>query len=298
MSPTQQPRTQLAQGDPDEVAVHGGGVRLTRRGVLVLGGLGVAGLAGLGWGASQLLPDAAQGTLTPEGRERPPADSVDRATLTAMARLGQARLTYEPTARAATYWASAAFVTRLQAWLVDYTALTGARPDTLRSYGAWVGGSGHLWHGAGRAFDIAGVNRGASVLASCRYDTWRTEAAASVARRQREYWRLAATLHLHFADVLTYLFDADHSNHIHVDTGRFGEAGTPRFLQRSAVQTQSVQAMLTHVWGVGGIETSGDYDSDTRDAATRVLADSGFDGELHDGTEAWAAFMRATARHG
>lgn len=273
---------------------HTSQTRLTRRGVLVLGGLGVAGVAGLGWGAAQLIDDGPRGTVTPETRESPvevTRDVLERRTL-----VGPAQFVYEVDGRSSAYYATAPFGQRLDAWAAEHTQLTGQGFDQVRSYGAWVSGN-RLWHSAGRAFDIAGLNSGSKVLASCRYDVWRDESPESVAVRQRAYWRLAATLHLHFADVLTYLYDVNHANHIHVDTGRFGQTGTPRFIPRSSVQTQAVQGMLTHVWGVDGIETSGTYDGATRDAAVQVLADVGFDGELADGTEAWGAFMRATARH-
>ncbi|HET8988519.1 MAG TPA: hypothetical protein VFN43_08420, partial [Humibacillus sp.] len=91
----------------------------------------------------------------------------------------------------------------------------------------------------------------------------------------------------------TYLFDAAHANHIHVDIGRFGPE-QPRLIRRSNAQVQAVQAMCRHVWGRGEVEITGDYDDVTRDATTRILEQVGGPGELADSREAWQAFMVAT----
>lgn len=112
----------------------------------------------------------------------------------------------------------------------------------------------------------------------------------------RTYWQLAAGLHLQFADVLTYLYDEQHANHIHVDTGRFGPGGAPRLITRSRVQTQALQAMCVHVWRRRDVSITGELDSPTRDATTAILRDHGGQGEITDGVEAWRAFLVATMR--
>ena len=93
--------------------------------------------------------------------------------------------------------------------------------------------------------------------------------------------------------MLTYLFDAAHSNHIHVDLGRFGPE-RPRLIRRSDAQVQAVQAMCRHVWGRTDVEVTGDFDDVTRAATTRILEQTGGPGELGESREAWQAFMVAT----
>ena len=107
----------------------------------------------------------------------------------------------------------------------------------------------------------------------------------------------AAGLHHEFADVLTYLYDSEHANHIHVDTGRFG-AERPRLIRRSRVQVQAVQAMCRHVWGRTDVEITGEWDDRTRDVTTQILEGVGANAELSESQQAWQAFMVATMQHG
>ena len=89
------------------------------------------------------------------------------------------------------------------------------------------------WPGSG--WPTAGV-------VSCRYDRWRTAPPAELEAARRAYWAVAAGLHLRFAYVLTYLYDAQHDNHIHIDNGRSGP-DLSTFRPRSRVQVQAVQAI-------------------------------------------------------
>lgn len=283
---TPEPRRQ-----PDEPPL-----RLTRRGVLVLGGLGAVTALGGGWAAvSAFSGPGFPVTMTPEVRAHPVA--VTHRELQGRTKLGPAAYLYEVDGRQATYYATPAFNQRLERWVALHVKETGQQPDTVHSFGAWAPGDGSSWHSSGEAFDVARLTRGGRDLASARYDQWRDDTAAEVRRRLRLYWRLAAGLHLEFADVLTYLFDSNHSNHIHVDTGRFGPTGAPRFIERSGAQTQAVQAMCLHVWGRSAVQVNGEFDSATRDATTAILREHGGRGELTDGVEAWRAFMLATLRN-
>jgi hypothetical protein len=271
-------------------------LRLTRRGVLTLGTLGAATVLGGGWAAySALSGPGFPVTMTPEVRARPV--SVARTELQARTELGSAAYVYEINGRTATYYVTPAFGARLERWLTLHETETGQRPDRVHSYGAWAPGNERSWHSSGEAFDIAGLRRGGKDLVSARYDQWRDDTAAEVRRRLQGYWRLAAGLHVEFADVLTYLFDSNHANHIHVDTGRFGPTGAPRLIQRSAAQVQAIQAMCVHVWGRSEVQVNGELDSATRDATTQILREHGGRGELGDGVEAWRAFLLATMRN-
>lgn len=268
--------------------------QLARRSALALGAVGVLGLASGGYALSTAGRPSYPVTMTSEVHARP--DPVTRGRLTARTRVGTAAHRYEVTGRPSPYYATDAMARRLDTWLGLHQKHTGQKPDRLSSYGAWTRGEGSSWHHSGEAIDIAALRRGGKDVASARYDQWRDDPAPEVRRRLRTYWQLAAGLHLQFADVLTYLYDARHVNHIHVDTGRFGPTGAPRLIERSRVQAQSLQAMCVHVWGRGDVKVTGELDGPTRDATTAILRDHGGQGEITDGVEAWRSFLVATMR--
>lgn len=274
---------------------------LSRRRLLSLGALGtvVAGGAyavSLGHGLPSL-------PRLPGLNEPTPADlridpqPVDYPELQGRRRIGPAAYVYEVSGRAATYYVTEPFGHRLDRWLALHRRHIGQAPDELRSYGAWVRGSSTSWHSSGEAIDIARLRADGRDLTSLRYDQWRDAPATELRRRLALYWRTAAGLHHEFADVLTYLFDAAHSNHVHVDIGRFGPE-QPRLIRRSNAQVQAVQAMCRHVWGRTDVEITGDFDDLTRDATTRILEQAGGPGELADSRDAWQAFMVATMQRG
>lgn len=258
---------------------------LTRRSLL---GLGVTGLgAGALVGCS---PDA----------PRPAPDSycVDRSQLITRRRLGGADLIYDITGRAQAFRFDAGFHGQLDAWLADYLKLSGiARPDRISTFGSWLDGEPQCdsWHDAGRAFDLSRLIAGGEVQVSCRYDIWKDYTGARLNLFRTRYWGLAASLHLHFAYVLTYLYNRTHHNHIHIDNGRSGD-GPSEFSTRSPAQVQAVQGMLNHIWGER-VEITGDWDRATRTATGRVLEQTEVGGTVDDGVEHWHAFLRRTTRH-
>lgn len=274
-------------------------MRLTRRGFITLGVLGLGTAAAGTYAVTRGLPDLPEipGVSGPSPREvfqRPVP--VDHTALEARTRLGPAAYAYEISGKPATYYVDPAFGKRLEQWLAFHTQQTGQAPDTIRSYGAWAPASDTSWHSSGQAFDLARLRAGGKDLVSLRYDQWRDAPAAELRRRLAAYWKVAAGLHHEFADVLTYLYDSEHANHIHVDTGRFG-AERPRLIRRSRVQVQAVQAMCRHVWGRTDVEITGEWDDRTRDVTTQILEGVGADAELSESQQAWQAFMVATMRH-
>lgn len=271
-------------------------LRLTRRGFVTLGVLGAGTVAAGTYAVTQGLPEI-PGVSGPFPREvfTLPVP-VEYTALQARTRLGSAAYVYEISGRPATYYVEQAFGARLDAWLALHRQHTGQAPDAIRSYGAWAPASATSWHSSGQAFDLARLRAGGKDLVSLRHDQWRDAPATELRRRLGAYWRVAAGLHHEFADVLTYLYDGSHANHIHVDVGRFGPE-RPRLIRRSRVQVQAVQAMCRHVWGRTDVEITGEWDDRTRDVTTRILEANGGPGELADSREAWQAFMIATLRH-
>ena len=273
------------------------GAGLTRRRLLTLGAVGAVAAGGAyavsrGPGLPSLPQISGLGEPAPPELRLDP-QPVDFTDLTARRRIGTAAYVYEVSARAATYYVTEPFGARLDRWLALHRRHVGQVPDEIRSYGAWVRGSSTSWHSSGEAIDIARLRADGRDLTSLRHDLWRDAPAPELRRRLSLYWRTAAGLHHEFADVLTYLFDAAHGNHIHVDLGRFGPE-QPRLIRRSDAQVQAVQAMCRHVWGRSEVEITGDYDDATRDATTRILEQAGGPGELADSREAWQSFMVAT----
>lgn len=264
-------------------------------------------------GAAGILALAA--CSTPGGVEPNPtrerAGCVGTQALTAVRSLGGAELIYaagnDPDhAGPSRFFIDDGFRAQLLAWQEFWNANSGLEPaDQLWTYGAWIDGRGRCdsWHHSGRALDLSRLRRGGQDQVSLRYDAFEghnasepstAEDAERSARRLREYWRLAASLHMHFAYVLTYLFDGEHRNHIHVDNGRSG-GELSRFSSRSRVQVQAVQAICTHVWDTP-VALSGRWDRATSRASAAVLERIGRRGDVGDGQERWQAFLTASVR--
>lgn len=299
------------------------GQHLTRRGALVLGGLGLAGVGGAGFGVRALGGDGVAGSWgLGADPPRPPgrATCVDAAALPIRRTLGGAPLIYDISGAPADFHLDTAFHGQLEAWLPKHVAESGlGAPAQVWTYGTWIdgrqsssddpgrtattspgGSTCTSWHNAGRALGLGRLVAGdGTVLVSCHYDLWSTLPAEQLAATRTAYWRTAAGLHRDFDSVLTYLFDRQHHNHIHIDNGLL-DSGLPdhsgsRFRTRSGVQVQAVQAMCRYVWG-RAVELTGDWDGATRTATQQVLDAVGVGGRLTDGAEAWQGFLTATLR--
>ena len=238
-----------------------------------------------------------RGDLAPRRRERPVP--VAQNDLPFHAELGGAPIHYEITGAATPFPMEAAFAARLDAAFAWHWETLGVgTPAAISSLGTWrptpEGEDPSSWHQAGRAFDLARIlGADGAELVSCRYDQWSGAPPEERAPRERAYWRTAATLHRDFAYVLTYLYDAAHHDHIHVDDGLSGE-GRSEFRPGSWVQVHAVQAMCVHVWG-RDVAISEDWDRATRRAVGEVLDEAGIPGRLTS-PETWHAFLEATAR--
>ena len=218
----------------------------------------------------------------------PPPNCRTPESLVDFDAVGGAMLGYEETRSATSMRTDPRFLTLLDAWAAEWAELSGYGPITeVWSYGAYVDKCAS-WHQAGRAFDFTEIVH-ADGSVSCRFDQWQPGSNQQL----RDYWRLAASLHLHFAYTLTYLYDPRHHNHIHVDNSVSGEA-LSTFDEGSQVQVHLVQECLRSVFGAH-VTTTGHYDDQTRDALRPVQAALGITQPLRD-PEGWRAFLRAAAR--
>jgi hypothetical protein len=248
-----------------------------------------AGLAGCGSDGS-VLPD-----LPTVRREQPTC--VARSSLPRYGRLAELPLVYEVNRRRSEFAIDEGFAGQLEAWLTDLRELTGWDLRQVWTYGTWTNGGTDCssWHDAGRAFDLARLRRDDGADVSCRYDLWRDASGGELSEARRAYWVVAASAHRHFAYVLTYLYNAQHHNHIHLDNGRSGTEPST-FSGRSRAQVQAVQGILTHLWDAP-VEVSSRWDAATRSALAPVLRDLAVGDDLVD-RATWSGFLDASVRRG
>jgi hypothetical protein len=262
---------------------------LTRRRLLGLGaGVAAAGMTGCG-----AVPRL--GSVVPERWES--ATCVPRSALVSSRQLAGLPLVYEPDQRRSAFRFDAGFLARLEEWAGGLAEVLPTAPEELTTYGSWTNGGASCdsWHNAGRAFDLARVRLADGTEVSCRYDRWRSLEGARLDEARRRYWGVAAGLHARFSYVLTYLYDDQHANHVHVDNGRSGD-GDPVFSPRSGVQVEAVQAVCRYLWGQP-VELTGRWDTATRRAAAAVLDELGLDDDLQ-ATASWTGLMGAAAVRG
>lgn len=291
-------------------------MRLTRRGALVLGGLGAAALVGVGAAVRELggpaeVVDRVRGAQDPALPGASPS-CVTADTLTATRELRGVPLVYDVTGERTSFRFEPSFRARLESWLPRHASVSGLGvPAEVWSLGSWIAGdpqgSGEgqdgtvdtatgcrSWHNAGRAVDLTRlVDATGTVAVSFREDLWSRLPPAEVDAQRRRYWRAVAGLHRDFDSVLTYLYNDLHRTHVHVDDGRVGATGGSELRTRSSVQVQAVQAMCTWVWD-RPVERTGRWDAATSDATREVLAQNGIGGALTDGLPAWRGFLDAT----
>jgi len=229
--------------------------------------------------------------------ERESATCVPRDALDSHRSLSGLPLIYEVNGRRSAFRFDAAFFAQLESWADGLVEVLPSRPEELWTYGSWTNGQSACdsWHNSGRAFDVARLRLADGSVVSCRYDQWRDLGGLRLEAARRHYWSLAAGLHQRFAYVLTYLYNPQHANHIHVDNGRSGNAEST-FSSRSEVQVQAVQAVCTYLWETP-VELTGEWDSATRTAAGQVLDRLGLDDAMN-APGSWSGFLAASAARG
>ncbi|MDN5726252.1 MAG: hypothetical protein L0G99_10035 [Propionibacteriales bacterium] len=253
---------------------------LERRALLRLGVVGVtAGVVGCRAGGS-----------TPG-----PVRCVPRSALTSTDQIDGKPLLYEENGRQQRFALDATFLEQVIAWQRWWRTESGLGDhDQLWTYGTWIDGGGTCdsRHNEGRALDISRLTAGKQPIVSGRYDLWSKLPSGQVTWHTRRYWSLAASLHAHFAYVLTHLFDDLHANHIHVDNARSPD-GIVQFEPGSRAQCQALQAICTHLWDIP-VEQTGEWDRPTRRASTTVAERAGGTGDAARGDN-WQLIMKASA---
>lgn len=227
------------------------------------------------------------------GSEQEAAYCADPASLVTRSTIGNAELVYEIDQKPQPMKFDAGFHDQLTSWLKDWNATNPYGPvSEIWGYGAYVPKDGcRSWHAAGRGFDISRLRSGGDLLVSAREDLWDEVSAERRAELKRRYWRLGASLNLHFAYVLSYRFDKLHRNHFHIDNG-VSESGMSRFNSRSRVQNQSVQEICANLWGQPG-EVTGEW-SDAKKQVAPVLDQLGLGSLARQ--QNWQGFLRASVR--
>jgi hypothetical protein len=208
---------------------------------------------------------------------------------------------YEIGGAASSFQYDPGFYSRLETWnqfWYTHTPTTWVKPLRLYTYGAYVNKPGA--HGLGRAFDLSQlwVTSGGSPVRTFwgRHDLWQNLTGNALTTQLRWYWGTAASLHYHFRNVLTYPYNIDHRNHIHIDDLVSG-AGLAHFDTTSVAQVKHVQACCTYVWGYP-TAIDGVWGSQSSANSARALARGGYSGTLTSASANWQNFNRITTEYG
>lgn len=208
--------------------------------------------------------------------------------------------TYEVTGTSASWGYTTGFHDRLNSWLQFWDANTPAswgNASRVWGYGAHYDGRVSTAHNAGRGFDLSRIYVGSQRMFFARQDIWSGYADEELRLNRRRYWATSAACHHHFRNVLTYLYNADHANHIHIDNLESG-AGNSTLDTGSRAQVQHVQACCRLVWGLD-TTIDGTWGTQTANHATRVLRAAGVEsGGIASSQANWLAFNRHTMRRG
>lgn len=237
------------------------------------------------------LPLAACGRIVPDfappGFDAPPPACRTPEELTAFATVGGAPLRYEITGTEQSFKADPRFVEQLDGWAADWATVSGFGPlAAISTYGAHVDKC-DSWHAAGRAFDFGVLTHADGTEISCRYDLWGEDPT-----QLKLYWRLAASLAKHFNYTLTYRYNQQHHNHIHIDNGASGY-DTFGFNARSATHITLLQGIARYVYALD-VPDDGVLGPSTLDAARQIQRANSITAKLAS-VEGWGAFLDAAA---
>ena len=235
--------------------------RSTSRRSILGGTIGAGALGVLGTAAAGL---SSAGTASAHG------------TITTYSTINGARTVYEVNGNLASWGYRPSFHTRLNTWLAFWNANTPsgyANASRIWGYGAHYDGRPTEAHNNGRGFDLSRIYTGSTRRFIARHDIWKNWSGSDLTTARRHYWATAASAHYHFRNVLTYLYNADHDNHIHIDNLVSGTSNSS-FDSSSRAQVLHVQASCRYVWGLP-TTVDGIWGSQTSSHSTRVLRAAG-----------------------
>lgn len=231
------------------------------------------------------------------------APASAHGTIVGHSEIWNARTYYEVTGKASSFGYNPTFYSRLETFLKYWsqnTPSTWSAPLRLWSYGAHVDSGSIGEHNYGRAFDLsriyATVGGSLTKVFNGRYDQWRTLSGTALATTRRQYWATAAGAHYHFRHVLTYPYNTDHWNHIHIDNMVSG-TGNSHFTTDSEAQVKHVQACCRYIWGYS-TTIDGVWGSQSDTNSRRVLSRVGRSGGLTSSQANWLEFNRSSLRFG
>lgn len=215
------------------------------------------------------------------------------------------RTVYEVTGNLASFGYRPSFHDRMSSWLefwYNNTPFNFLKPIRVWTYGVHTDSRVSEAHNNGRGFDLSriyatGTDGDLHRRFFARHDLWKDDPADQLANTRRHYWATSASIHHHFQHVLTYLYNAAHDNHIHIDNLVSG-SGNSTFHTDSRAQVQHVQACCRYIWGKS-TTIDGVWGPQTRDHSTDVLRRIGREsGTIASSQANWLAFNRASCRKG
>lgn len=202
--------------------------------------------------------------------------------------VGTGQLLYDESGAATSMQIEPKFLAQVNAWSQDWTELSGLGAiRSVTSYGAYVDKC-NSYHQIGQAFDLTRIEHDSRTI-SLHYDTWRPGSAQQL----RDYWRVAASLHLHFSYTLAYPYNDQHLNHIHIDNLVSG-GGLSTFDATSHTQLNMVQYGCRYIFDQP-VEATGNYDEQTKQGVRFVQRQAGITVPLAE-PDGWRSFLRALAR--
>jgi hypothetical protein len=210
-----------------------------------------------------------------------------------------------------TQWFNPTFYSRLETWMPFYYSNSPGHwitPQRINHLGVHADDDSTSYHYYGRAIDLQNLyftNSNNSALFKafdCVYKSgtggWgNTQSGSTLTTTRKNYWAAVAGLNYHFRDVLHYLYNTEHHNHVHVDNSKTG-SGNSTFSTGSRAQVLMVQACLVYIWGYSVVSIDGGWGSQSDTYSRQALARIGRSGGLTTSQANWLEFCKASLRFG
>ncbi|HVQ89540.1 MAG TPA: hypothetical protein VMU51_00770 [Mycobacteriales bacterium] len=206
-------------------------------------------------------------------------------------------------ARRSSFGYNPTFYSQLETWVqfwINNTPVGWTPEMEIWSLGAHFD-RGSAAHDAGRGFDLSRLRPHVNGVWTWGFETfniWDNRTGSALITARKRYFATAASLHYHFRNVLTYLYNSDHHSHIHIDNLYYGTPGAARFVTSSEAQVQHLQACLNYVWGYP-TSIDGVWGPQTANNSTTLIRRLGGSGTLLQHPDAnWRGINHATMRFG